>query len=258
MKTWRWLLRNTQARLGVLPYRELHNSDKQGSSHVSNQWNVRVYPTSITSPLVLHSRPMMSRMSPQHAKNIDLSVGVVSGETVEFPVFLVSSPDLPDEERPYVSLLQEPMEVIHELYPDAVQLAPLLGVVETAGARLVLTQERPDENSLGRAFNRFICTRSEWHVFTPEALAKAEARLRSVCMKHGFDINRDTVTRGSISINRRNCAVTINGSFRCLTSDHETPPDDQVVQKILSITNKQSIGLINTLSGRDRTLILNV
>ena len=257
MKTWQWLVRNTRVQLGALPYREFYNADNQRSSHISKKWNTRVYPGRITPPLLIHTRPMMSRMSPQDARNVELSVAAVTGETVEFSVFLVRSPDRANDGLPFVSFLREPLEVIQGLYPSAVQLAPLLGVVDAGGARLVLSEERPDEISLGQAFSQWLRARGERAAFTSEALAKAETLLRRACIRHGFNIGGDNVTRGAISISRKDGAFTINGSFRCLTSDYKTPRDDQVVQKLLAITSKQSLDLISTLSARDRTLILN-
>ena len=256
MKTWQWILKDRPIRLGVLPYRELVHSDKLKTSHISSRWNTRVYPGRITAPLVLHARPMISRISSPRGSYMDLSVGAVSDDTVEFPVFLTETkePDSPD--LPYVSILREPLEVIQELYPDAVQLAPLLGVVETTGSRLVVTEEIPSENDLGLAYSSFISGHREQDLFTREALRKASDLLRKVCSRHGFKMNQNSVTRGIISISRIDCAFTLNGSFRCLTSDYRTPKDDQVVQKVLSITNRQSLDLISTLSQKDQSNIL--
>ena len=256
MKIWQWLVKDRSIRLGVLPYPELCHSDKLGTSHISSRWNTRMYPRRITTPLVLHTRPMISRMHSPCGSHIELSVAAVSEDTVEFPVFLTGSTESPNTELPYVSILREPLDVIHELYPEAEQIAPLLGIIETTGTKLVITDEIPDQNALGIAYSRFISGHRERDFFTAEAIAKASDLLMRVCDKHGFKVNGHRVTRGNISISRQDCSFTIAGSFRCLTSDYLTPKDDQVVQKLLSITNKQSLDLISTLSAKDQTNIL--
>ena len=256
MKTWQWLIKDRPVRLGVLPYRELLQSDRLRTSHISNTWNTRMYPRSITTPLVLHSRPMITRMPSPRGRFMDLSVGTVSQDTVEFPVFLIESADSGNRDLPYVSILREPLEVIQQVHPDAEQLAPVLGVVDDTGTKLVVTGEIPDENSLGIAYSRFISSHRELDFFTAEAISKASELLRKVCARHGFQVNQNNVTKGTISISRWDCAFTLKGSFRCLTSDYRTPKDDQVVQKLLSITNKQSLDLISTLSQKDQSDIL--
>lgn len=256
MKKWQWIVKDRPIRLGVLPYRELVHSDKVKTSHISTSWNTRMYPRRITTPLVLHSRPMITRIPSPKGSFIELSVGAVSEDTVEFPVFLIGSTDSGNTDLPYVSILREPLEVIQQVHPDAEQLAPLLGVVEDTGTKLVVTSEIPDENSLGIAFSRFISAHRELDFFTAEAISKASDLLRKVCDKHGFQVNQNKVTRGKIAISRWDCAFTLEGSFRCLTSDYRTPKDDQVVQKLLSITNKQSLDLISTLSQKDQAAIL--
>ena len=258
MKNWQWLIKDKPARLGILPYLELSNCDKQHTSHISSKWNTRVYPDTISPPLIIHSRPMISRISSPVTMEVNLSVSVISGDVsdIQFPVFLVQPDESDKSTPPFVSLLQEPLEVIQELYPDAIQIAPLLGIANTTGNKLVLTDQLPDEARLGLAYSRFISARKEVDVFAPDALAKAEELLRKVAAHHGFNVTKHDVTRGKICISRWDCAFTIRGGFRCLTSDFNTPRDDQVAQKILAISNTESLGMINTLSDKDRTLIL--
>ena len=171
-KNWTWLMQNKRVRLGILPYLELHKSEKQGFTYINSKWNLRRYPSRFTSPFTVFSSETMSHMSTQEAKPIELSVAQISGETVEFRIHLVSSPDSPNEALPYVSLLKQPLEVIQGLYPGAVQLAPSSGGVDTGSTKLVLTKERPNETSLELAFSRFLGASMEWNSFAPEALAE--------------------------------------------------------------------------------------
>ena len=93
--------------------------------------------------------------------------------------------------------------------------------------------------------------------YTREALGKADALLRSVCVQLGFTVSPGEITKGPIRIERTGAAkFYLNGSsFRCLTNDYRCPPDDRVVAKVLALTSEQAMRRISTLSAGDRALI---
>ena len=160
-----------RVRLGIFPIDELSKSDALERSVFKKAWNVRQYPSEITPPVTVLTRPMMSMMTIEDTQNIELDVmemTEVSEGTVEFYLQFVSSLQSPVEGLPYVSLLEQPLEAIRELHPDASQLAPLSGV-HSGQKKLILTSERPNQKL---AYSKPFGTKRELEPIDPNALHK--------------------------------------------------------------------------------------
>lgn len=92
--------------------------------------------------------------------------------------------------------------------------------------------------------------------FGKEAMGKASETLKEVAEKLGWEVTRDEVRteikigeneKKQVAITRNDCACFVAGDFRCVTSDNKTPKDDQVMQKMLTISSKDLRKSVSTL-----------
>ncbi len=243
MQVWRWLVRDRDVTLGDLDLLR----GEPGSFH--ERWKMRVYWR--IHPFRVHTAPMVERMISGRPATFSMASASTDGET-KFHVFVRQQEG--EGNGAYLSLVQEPLEVVQMAYPEAEQIAPPLGVVQT-GARWVLTNVSYDAVHVGYTFASMIRDRKDEDTFGLKALKKAGGLLQRMCSRHGFEFSETQVTKGSLVISRKDCALTIGGSFRCLTSDYNLPRDDQVVQKLLALTSEKSMQRIATLSSQDKLVI---
>ena len=208
----------------------------------------RVY--SVNSQLWVYTRPLIHLLLP--GASISVETSAVKGKgTIRFHLYLAKQPVFANQ---YISLLNEPYEVVHEIHPTVIQFAPPLGTI-FEGPWAAITDEVPSSRQLGIAYAQWLHRRADFKTFSIEALLKAKELLIRLCEKHEFIFTDEHIRKGAIKIDRRDGAFYIHEQFRCLTSDYHTPKDDQVAQKMLALTNPITMDHISTLSGKDKALI---
>lgn len=141
------------------------------------------------------------------------------------------------------------------IYPEVSPVAPTLGVGEIGSPWMGVTTIKADMDPIGRIFSVWISQQEDTKKFFPEAVEKAAKPLQSTSARPVFKVYNDHVEKGAIVISRLDVSFTLDGTFRCLTSDHMTPQDDQVVQKMLALTSDDSMDAISTLHPADKILI---
>jgi len=126
----------------------------------------------------------------------------------------------------YLSTFVEPFHIVEGVYKVR-PMAPTLGTT-IEGIWLGITPELPDMGRIGEAYSVWLREVDDKKKFTPEALQKANDLLEQVCKKHKFNVTPTEVTKGTITISRSDVGFRLGSTFRCLTSDFQTPKDDQV------------------------------
>jgi|SRR3989344_2495390 len=224
-----------------------------GAGKISPHYFRRLYKDPILGNIWLYAIPkidMMKRDMPVYLS------AFVEGEIISkrFHVDITKSNENIDNTR-YFAIFLEPIGVVSSVYENVSQLVPPLGI-ERQVPWIGLLESIPDFNLIGQEFHRVLGSRKDRQKFSADSIEKASILLHKIAGIHGFNVYSDRIEKGCIVINRQDCSFWINGSFRCLTSNYNTPKDDQVIQKLLALTNPKSLDSISTLNGNDKKSIL--
>ena len=217
-----------------------------GKGRTPAEGNYRIYPDGEMRVL---SSPMISLLG-SYLMFRTYSLRYEDG--VRFELQLTEAKQVSDGYTPYLKRSTEPLEAVREIVPEAIPLVPPLGIVEPDVWYGLFPSPEVDWARVGRVRQRLISERK----YSPEAREKAEALLEKICHLYGFTLAKTEVRRGELVISRESASVEIKDSFRCVTSDWNTPVDDQVVQKILSLAARPEA--ISTLGAEDRKLMRQI
>ena len=158
--------------------------------------------------------------------------------------------------RFHLHLFPHSLEAVRAVYEDVMPIHP--GVPEHQWFLGVTREERIDYSELGNVEAEMAAERDA--CFSDAARRKAAQLLEAMCQRFGWDFGESYVQktfRGAehtwtVRIDRDDTRVYIrkdNGSddFRCITSNPNTPLDDQVAQKLMALSTPALCKNISTV-----------
>src|SRR3989344_6251353 len=212
-----------------------------GAGKISPNYFRRLYRDSILGNIWLYTLPKIDLMKRDMPLFLSASV---EGELLayRFHVHIVKRDNNILTSDRYVGIFFDPIEIVASVYNNTTQVVPPLGI-EAQIPWVGLLDSIPNFDLIGYARNEMTRILEEKKKFSPESIKKASILLHKIALLHGFQVYDDHIEKESIIINRQDCSFWIN---------------DQVLQKLLALSNPKALDNITTLKKVIKSLLLKL